>query len=191
MVVSVLSPRCIVPSEANSPACRICQWLAADMQPVKTGKQEEEGAEGVEEGDGGVEEVAGQHGGQGKTQERGGQDHIEGRLDEESGEAGEDAEEGHDAEEGDGGPGGDRGEVEEARGDCLEQLGDVRGTTGVSTGVTIGLWGRLRRPRRSLVVTLTQTLTPVCRVCSSKGLTVSPRSWWGGGLFLCRRSLLL
>jgi len=81
--------------------------------------------------------------------------------------------------------------VEEAGGDCLEQLGDVRGTTGVSTGVTIGLWGRLRRPRRSLVVTLTQTLTPVCGVCSSKGLTVGPRSWWGGGLFLCRRSLLL
>jgi len=77
--------------------------------------------------------------------------------------------------------------VEEAGGDCLEQLGDVRGTTGVSTGVTIGLWGRLRRPRRSLVV----TLTPVCGVCSSKGLTVCPRSWWGGGLFLCRPSLLL
>jgi len=161
------------------------------VQPVEAGQEEEEGAEGVEEGDGGVEEVAGQHGGQGKTKERGGQHHVEGRLDEESGEAGEDAEEGHDAEEGDGGPGGDRGEVEEARGDRLEQLGDVGGTTGVSTGVTIGLWGRLRRGRRSLVVTLTQTLTPVCRVCSSKGLAVGPRSWWGGWLFLCRSSLLL
>merc|ERR1712110_1357980 len=64
MMVSVLSPSCVVPSEANSPTCRICQWLAADMQPVKTGKQEEEGTEGVEEGDAGVEEVAGQHGGQ-------------------------------------------------------------------------------------------------------------------------------
>jgi len=151
------------------------------VQPVEAGQEEEEGAEGVEEGDGGVEEVAGQHGGQGKTKERGGQHHVEGRLDEESGEAGEDAEEGHDAEEGDGGPGGDRGEVEEARGDRLEQLGDVRGTTGVSTGVTIGLWGRLRRGRRSLVVTL--TLTPGGRVCSAKGLTVlllCPRSWWSG-----------
>ena len=192
VVVLVLIPSCVHPSEAHSPVCGISQGLASHVQPVEAGQEEEEGAEGVEEGDGGVQEVAGQHGGQGKTQERGGQDHVEGRLDEESGEAGEDAEEGHDAEEGDGGPGGDRGEVEEARGDRLEQLGDVRGTTGVSTGVTIGLWGRLRRGRRSLVVT--RTLTPGCRVCSGKGLAVlllCPRSWWSGGLFLCRPSLLL
>merc|ERR1711944_1896 len=137
----------------------------------------------MEEGDGGVEEVAGQYSGQGKTKERGGQHHVEGRLNQEAGKAGEDAEEGQDAEEGDGGPGGDRGEVEEAGGDCLEQLGDVGSTTGVSAGVTIGLWGR---PRRRLVVTL--TLDPGCRVCSRKGLTVlplCPRSWRSGGLFLC------
>jgi len=189
VVVHVLVPSHVCPSEANAPICRISKGLASHVQPVEAGQEEEEGAEGVEEGDGGVEEVAGQHGGQGKTQERGGQHHIEGRLDEEAREAGEDAEEGHDAEEGDGGPGGNRGEVEEARGDCLEQLGDVRGTTGVSTGVTVGLWGRLRRGRRSLVVTL--TLTPGGRVCSGKGLTVCSRSWWSGGLFLCRPSLLL
>ena len=34
MIFSVLSQSCVVPSEANSPACGICQWLAADMQPV-------------------------------------------------------------------------------------------------------------------------------------------------------------
>merc|ERR1719446_1953273 len=30
----MLSPSCVVPSEANSPVCRISQWLAADKQPV-------------------------------------------------------------------------------------------------------------------------------------------------------------
>merc|ERR1712038_2083155 len=107
MMVSVLSPSCVVPSEVNSPACSICQWLAADMQPVEAGKQEEEDTEGVEEGDAGVEEVAGQHGGQGEAEQGGGQHHIEGGLDEEAGEAGENAEEGHDAEEGEVGVGGD------------------------------------------------------------------------------------
>ena len=34
MVVSVLSPSCVVPSEADSPVCGISQWLAADMQLV-------------------------------------------------------------------------------------------------------------------------------------------------------------
>merc|ERR1712038_1033420 len=77
MMVSVLSPSSVVPSEVNSPTCGICQWLAADMQPVEAGKQEEEGAEGVEEGDAGVEEVAGQHGGQGEAEQGGGQHHIE------------------------------------------------------------------------------------------------------------------
>merc|ERR1712183_480072 len=120
MMVSVLNPSCVVPSEADSPVCWISQWLAADMQPVKTGKQEEEGTEGMEDGDAGVEEVAGQHGGQGKAEQGGGQHHIEGGLDEEAGEAGENAEEGHDAEEGEGGVGGDRGEVDEAGGDRLE-----------------------------------------------------------------------
>ena len=51
-------------------------------------------------------------------------------MDEEAREAGEDAEEGDGTEEGDGGSGGDGGEVEEARGDRLEQLLDVRGAAG-------------------------------------------------------------
>ena len=34
IMVSVLSPSCVVPSEADSPVCGISQWLAADMQPV-------------------------------------------------------------------------------------------------------------------------------------------------------------
>jgi len=186
VVVLGLAPSCVSPSEANPPVSRVTKGLAAHMQPVEAGEEEEEGAEGVEEGDGGVEEVAGQHGGQGQAEERGGQDHVEGGLDEEAGEAGEDAEEDHDAEEGDGGSGGDCGEVEEAGGDCLEQLGDVGSTTRISTGVTIiGLW-------RRLLVTL--TLIPSCRVCSAKSLTVlllRLRSWWSGGLLLCRPSLLL
>merc|ERR550525_621679 len=70
-------------------------------------------------------------------------------------------------------------------GDCLEQLGDVGRTTRISTGVTIGLWGRLR---------VTLTLTPSGRVCSGIGLTVLLlrfRSWWSRGLLLCRPGLLL
>jgi len=107
VVVSMLVPSRVGPGEANPPVCGISQRLASHVQPVKAGQEEDEGAEGVEEGDDGVEEVARQHGGQGEAEERGGQHHIEGRLDEEAGEAGEDAEEGHDAEEGDGSPGGD------------------------------------------------------------------------------------
>jgi len=190
VVVLGLAPSCVSPSEANPPVSRVTKGLAAHMQPVEAGEEEEEGAEGVEEGDGGVEEVAGQHGGQGETEERGGQDHVEGRLDEEAGEAGEDAKEGNDAEEGDRGAGGNCGEVEEARGDCMEQLGDVGRTTGISTGVTVGLWWRMRRPWTRVVV----TLTPSCRVCSGIGLTVlllCLRSWWSRGLLLCRPSLLL
>merc|ERR1711936_1002983 len=34
MVVSVLSPSCVGPSEANPPVFWISQWLAADVQPV-------------------------------------------------------------------------------------------------------------------------------------------------------------
>merc|ERR1712061_750043 len=162
MMVSVLSPSCVVPSEANSPTCGICQWLAADMQPVKAGKQEEEGAEGVEDGDGGVEEVAGQHGGQGKAEQGGGQHHIEGRLDEEAGEAGEKAEEGHDAEEGEGGVGGDRGEVDEAGGDRLEKGGDVRRTTGIPAGVTVRM---RRRPWRRLLATLVYSSKVLIVMC--------------------------
>ena len=101
VVVHVLVPSHVCPSEANAPICRISQGLASHVQPVEAGQEEEEGAEGVEEGDGGVEEVAGQNGGQGKTQERGGQHHIEGRLDEEAREAGEDAEQDDGREEGD------------------------------------------------------------------------------------------
>merc|ERR1711953_538620 len=148
------------------------------MQPVKAWKQEEEGTDGVEEGDGGVEEVAGQHGGQGKAEQGGGQYHIDGGLDEEAREAGENAEEGHDAEEGEGGVGGDRGEVDEAGGDRLEKLGDVRRATGIPTGVTVGMRGRLRR---RLLATL---------VYSSKGLIVMClRSRWSRGLLLVQCSL--
>ena len=63
VVVLVLAPSCVGPSEANPPVCGVTQGLAAHMQPVEAGQEEEEGAEGVEEGDGGVEEVAGQHSG--------------------------------------------------------------------------------------------------------------------------------
>ena len=106
-VVLVLAPGCVGPSEANPPVCGVTQGLAAHMQPVEAGQEEEEGADGMEEGDGGVEEVTGQHCGQGEAEERRGQHHVEGGLDEEARETGEDAEEGHDAEEGDGGAGSD------------------------------------------------------------------------------------
>merc|ERR1719229_1432328 len=142
---------------------------------------EEEGADGVEEGDGGVEQVACQHGGQGHAEERGGEHHVEGGLDEEAGQAGEEA------EEGDGGPGRDRGEVEQAVGDRLEELGDVRSTAGVAAGVTARLLGCSRG-------CLVLRLTPSCRVCSSIGLTLLSlrlRCWWGRRLFLLRSCLLL
>merc|ERR1719422_1963678 len=99
----------------------------------------------MEERDGGVEQMACQHGGQGHAEEIGGEHHVERGLDEEAGQAGEEAEEGDDAEEGDGGPGGDRGEVEQAVGDRLEELGDVGSTAGVAAGVTARLLGCSRR----------------------------------------------
>merc|ERR1712012_1518412 len=116
--------------------------------------------------------MACQHGGQGHAEERGGEHHVERGLDEEAGQAGEEAEEGDDAEEGDGGPGGDRGEVEQAAGDLLEELGDVGSTAGVAAGVSTRL---LRSPWRCLVL----RLTPSRRVCS------------GRRLFLLRSCLLL
>jgi len=187
VVVHILVPSCVGASETDTPASRISKGLASNMQLVQAGQEEEEGADGVEEGDGGVEQVACEHGGQGHAEERGGEHHVEGGLDEEAGEAGEEAEEGDDAEEGDGGPGGDRGEVEQAVGDRLEELGDVGSTAGVAAGVTARL---LRSPWRCLVL----RLTPSCRVCSSIGMTLlslSLRCWWGRGLFLLRSCLLL
>lgn len=80
--------------------------------------------------------MAGQKSWQGEAQERGGQHEVEGGMDEEAREAGEDAEEGDGTEEGDGGAGGDGGEVEEARGDRLEQLPHVRGVAGVAAGLS-------------------------------------------------------
>merc|ERR1719445_2337728 len=106
---------------------------------------------------------------------------------EEAGEAGEEAEEGDDAEEGDGSPGGDRGEVEQAVGDRLEELGDVGSTAGVAAGVTTRLLGCSRR-------CLVLRLTPSSRVCSGIGLTLLSlrlRCWWGRRLFLLRSCLLL
>merc|ERR1719346_778871 len=141
----------------------------------------------MEGGDGRVEEVACEHGGQGEAEERGGEHHVEGGLDEEAGKAGEEAEEGDDAEEGDGGPGGDRGEVEQAVGDGLEELGDVGSTAGVAAGVTSRFLGCSRR-------WLVLRLTPSCRVCSSIGLTLLSlrlRCWRSGRPFLLRSCLLL
>ena len=57
-------------------------------------------------------------------------------MDEEAREAGEDAEQDDGREEGDGGTSGDGGKVEETRGDCLEQLLDVRGAAGVAAGLS-------------------------------------------------------
>ena len=34
MMISVISPSCVVPSEADSPVCRVSQWLSVDMQLV-------------------------------------------------------------------------------------------------------------------------------------------------------------
>merc|ERR1712047_86606 len=107
-------------------------------------------------------------------------------VEEEAGQAGEEAEEGDDAEEGDGGPGGDRGEVEQAVGDLLEELGDVGSTAGVAAGVTMRLLGCSWR-------WLALRLIPSCRVCSSIGLTLlflSLRCWWSRW-FLLRSCLLL
>ena len=107
VVVHILVPSRVGPSEPDTPASGISKGLASNMQLVQAGQEEEEGADRVEEGDGGVEQVACEHGGQGHAEERGGEHHVEGGLDEEAGEAGENAEEGHDAEEGEGGVGGD------------------------------------------------------------------------------------
>merc|ERR1712012_299649 len=140
----------------------------------------------MEERDGGVEQMACQHGGQGHAEERGGEHHVERGLDEEAGQAGEEAEEGDDAEEGDGGPGGDRGEVEQAVGDLLEELGDVGSTAGVAAGVIARLLGCSWR-------WLVLRLTPSSRVCSGIGLTLlspSIRCWWSRW-FLLRSCLLL
>merc|ERR1719277_2966147 len=141
----------------------------------------------MEERDGGVEQMACQHGGQGHAEERGGEHHVERGLDEEAGQAGEEAEEGDDAEEGDGGPGGDRGEVEQAVGDLLEELGDVGSTAGVAAGVTSRLLGCSWR-------WLVLRLTPSCRVRSRIGLTLVSlrlRCWRSRGSFLLMSCLLL
>jgi len=187
VVVHILVPSCVGASEPDTPANGISQGLASNMQLVQAGQEEEEGADGVEEGDGRVEQVACEHGGQGQAEERGGEHHVERGLDEEAGEAGEEAEEGDDAEEGDGGPGGDRGEVEQAVGDRLEELGDVGSTAGVAAGVIARLLGCSRR-------CLVLRLTPSSRVCSGIGVTLvslSLRCWWGRRLFLLRSGLLL
>ena len=187
VVVHILVPSCVGPSETDTPASRISKGLASNMQLVQAGQEEEEGADRVEEGDGGVEQVACEHGGQGHAEERGGEHHVEGGLDQEAREAGEETEEGDDAEEGDGGPGRDRGEVEQAVGDRLEELGDVGSTAGVAAGVTARLLGCSRR-------WLVLRLTPSCRVCSSIGLTLLSlrlRCWRSRRLFLLRSCLLL
>merc|ERR1719277_2578454 len=135
----------------------------------------------MEERDGGVEQMACQHGGQGHAEERGGEHHVERGLDEEAGEAGEEAEEGDDA------PGGDRGEVEQAVGDRLEELGDVGSTAGVAAGVTARLLGCSWR-------WLVLRLTPSSRVCSGIGLTLlflRLRCWRSRRSFLLRSCLLL
>ena len=93
--------------------------------------------------------MADQEGWKGEAKERGGQHEVESGMDEEAREAGEDAEEGDGTEEGDGGSGGDGGEVEEARGDRLEQLLDVRGAAGVAAGLSrasLCTWWRLGVP---------------------------------------------
>merc|ERR1719297_540143 len=173
VVVYMLVPSCVGTGEPDTPTSGISKRLASNMQLVQAGQEEEEGADRVEEGDGRVEHVACEHGGQGHAEERGGEHHVERGLDEEAGQAGEEAEEGDDAEEGDGGPGGDRGEVEQAVGDLLEELGDVGSTAGVAAGVSTRL---LRSPWRCLVL----RLTPSRRVCSGIGLiplSLSLRCW--------------
>jgi len=187
VVVHMLVPSCVGTGEPDTPTSGISKRLASNMELVQAGQEEEEGADRVEEGDGGVEQVACEHGGQGHAEERGGEHHVERGLDEEAGEAGEEAEEGDDAEEGDGGPGGDRGEVEQAVGDRLEELGDVGSTAGVAAGVTARLLGCSWR-------CLVLRLTPSSRVCSGIGVTLLSlrlRCWWSRGLFLLRSCLLL
>merc|ERR1712004_446709 len=94
VVVHMLVPSCVGASEPDTPASRISEGLASNMELVQAGQEEEEGADRGEDGDGGIEEVACEHGGQGHSEERGGEHHVEGGLDEEAGEAGEEAEEG-------------------------------------------------------------------------------------------------
>merc|ERR1719270_302794 len=174
IVIHMLAPSCVGTSEPDTPASGISKGLASHMELVQAGQEEEEGADRMEEGDGGVEEVACEH-------------HVERGLDEEAGEAGEEAEEGDDAEEGDGGPGGDRGEVEQAVGDRLEELGDVGSTAGVAAGVTARLLGCSRR-------CLVLRLTPSSRVRSRIGLTLLSlrlRCWRSRGSFLLMSCLLL
>jgi len=119
-LVVMVSPSCIGSSE--SPVGRIGKGQVAHVQSVEAGQEEDESAEGVQEGHHRVDDMAGQEGWQRQTQERGGQHKVESGMDEEAREAGEDAEDSDGTEEGDGGVGGDGGEVEEARCDCLEQL---------------------------------------------------------------------
>merc|ERR1712004_426067 len=181
----MLVPSCVGACEPNAPTSRISQGLASNMQLVQAGQEEEEGADGVEEGYGRVEQVACEHGGQGHAEERGGEHHVEGGVDQEAREAGEETEERDDAEEGDGCLGGDRGEVEQAVGDRLEELGDVGSTAGVAAGVTSRLLGCCWR-------WLVLRLTPSSRVSSGIGLTLLSlrlRCWWGRW-FLLRSCLL-
>ena len=127
-------------SESWTPIGRVGKGQAAHMESVEAGQEEDEGAEGVQEGHHRVEDMACQEGWQGEAQEGGGKHQVEGGVDEEPRKAGEDAEEGDGAKEGDRGPGGNGGEVEEARGGCLEQLLDVRRVAGEVAGLSRSSW---------------------------------------------------
>jgi len=135
-VVVMVSTRCISSSKTWTPVAEIGKGQAARIESMEEGQEKDEGADGVQEGHHRVDDMAGQEGWQGETQERGSQHNVEGGMDEEARKAGEEAEEGDGREEGDGGAGGDGGEVEEARGESLEQVLDVRGGAGVVVGLS-------------------------------------------------------
>jgi len=155
-------------SELSAPGVPVSQGQPADMEAVEAGQQQHQGAQGVHGGDEGVKEVAGQQGGQGQAQEGGGHHQVQPRVEEEAGEGGE-QQEGHQAtEEGGGGACQHGGEVAEPGANDLSQLGDMRGATGIATGM-----GATRRGLRLGMGGLP------CRRVGETAFTSRPGLFWG------------
>ena len=166
MAALVISKSC----ESDPPGVPVNQGQPADVEAVEAGQQQHQGAEGVQGGDEGVEEMAGQQGGQGQAQEGGGHHQVQPCLEEEAGDGGE-QQKGHQATEEDGGGSGQhRGEVKEPGANDLSQLGDMRGATGIATGM-----GATHRGLRMGIGGLP------CRRVGETAFTSRPGLFWGWG----------
>ena len=135
MPVSVAALVITESCESDPPGVPVSQGQPVDVEAVEAGQQQHQGAEGVQGGDEGVEEMAGQQGGQGQAQEGAGHHQVQPGVEEEAGEGGEQQEGYQATEESGGGAGHHGGEVAEAGTDDMGQLGDMRGATGIATGM--------------------------------------------------------